>query len=331
MVISREWHLLARPRGWPKPEDFALVERDVPDPGDGEILVRNHYMSVDPYMRGRMNAQRTYAAPYEIGKAMYGEAVGEVVASRSDRIAQGAFVRTMAGWREAAVCRADTAEVIDPELAPLPAHLGVLGMPGWTAYVGLYDIGQPEPGETVFVSAASGAVGSIVGQLAKTHGCRVVGSVGSAAKVRYITEELGFDAGCDYHDVDLTEWLGEAAPDGVDIYFENVGGDHLQAALNAMNSFGRIVACGMISGYNEPRPGPSNLHSIVAKRLRVQGFIVRDHADRKPAFLEHVGGMLRAGKIRHTETVVDGIDNAVQALLQLLEGGHHTGKMVVSL
>ncbi|MGH3342142.1 MAG: NADP-dependent oxidoreductase [Carbonactinosporaceae bacterium] len=331
MVTGREWQLVNRPRGWPVPGDFALVEREVREPRDGEVLVRNHYMSVDPYMRGRMNAQRSYASPYELGKAMYGGAVGEVVASSSHRVPAGASVLTQRGWRELAVCRAEDVQVVDAGVAPLPAYLGVLGMPGLTAYVGLFDIGRPEPGQTVFVSAASGAVGSIAGQLAKAHGCRVVGAVGSRDKARYVTDELGFDDAFDYHDGDLTARLRAAAPDGVDVYFENVGGEHLRAALAVLNTFGRVVACGMISQYNEPGPGPDNLFHIVAKRLHVQGFIVSDHLDRQQAFAEHVGAMLHAGTLHHRETVVHGIENAVQALLDVLEGGRHIGKMVVRL
>lgn len=329
MATDREWQLVARPRGWPALDDFALVEREVPDPGPGEVLVRNIYMSVDPYMRGRMNATRSYVPPFELGETMSGGAVGEVVASRSDRVPEGAYVRHHLGWREMAVCPEQHAEVIDPNLAPLPAYLGVMGMPGLTAYVGLFDIAEIKPGDTVFVSAASGAVGSIAGQLAADHGCHVIGSAGSADKVRHLTDELGFHQAFDYHDGDVTQQLRAAAPDGIDVYFDNVGGDHLRAALDVMNTFGRIAACGMIAHYNETRPGPDNLFQIVTKRVRMQGFIIRDHGDRAPAFAAHVGAMVGDGRLRYRETVVEGIEHAVQALLDVLGGGRHLGKMVV--
>lgn len=331
METDREWQLVARPQGWPRPDDFALVDREVPEPGPGDLLVRNIYMSVDPYMRGRMNAARSYVPPFELGETMTGGAVGQVVSSRSERVPEGAYVRHQLGWREMAVCPGEHAEVVDPAVAPLPAYLGVMGMPGLTAYVGLFDIGEVKPGETVFVSAASGAVGSIVGQLALDHGCRVIGSAGSTEKVRYLTEELGFHRAFDYHDGDVTEQLRDAAPDGIDVHFENVGGDHLRAALDSMNWYGRIAVCGLVAHYNETRPGPDNLFHIVAKRLKVQGFIIRDHGDRASAFTDDVGGMIRDGRLRYRETIYDGIDQALQALLDMLEGGHHIGKMVVRL
>ncbi len=329
MVSSREWHLVKRPQGRPVPTDFALVERDLPDPAGGEVLVRNVYMSVDPYMRGRMNEGPSYAPPYQLDRPMYGGSVGVVERSGTDALPEGTAVRTNTAWQEYAVLPAASCEVVDPAVAPLPAYLGVLGMPGMTAYVGLFDVGDPKPGETVFVSAASGAVGSLVGQLAREHGCRVVGSAGSAEKVRWLTEELRFDAAFDYHDGDLVGQLRAAAPDGVDVYFDNVGGAHLEAAIECMNPFGRIAACGMISQYDTPQPGPTNLRLVVGKRIRLQGFIVSDHVDRGPAFVEQVGGLLRAGRVVYRETVREGLDQAVQAFLDLLEGGHHLGKLVV--
>ncbi len=328
---SREWQLRRRPTGWPRDDDFALVTREVPEPDDGEVVVRNLFISVDPYMRGRMNAERSYAPPYRLGEPMYGGAVGRVVESRSDRLPTGTFVRTNRGWREAFVCRDTEPDVVDGEAAPLPAYLGVLGMPGLTAWVGVYDVGEVRPGETVFVSAASGAVGSLAGQLARVAGCRVVGSAGSAEKVRWLTEELGFHAAFDYHDGDVTGQLRAAAPEGVDVYFDNVGGDHLGAALACMNPHGRIVACGMVSSYNERQPGPDNLSQIVGKRVRLQGFIVGDHAQRAALCVRHVTRLLRDGEIRHRETVVDGIESAVQALVDVLRGGRHLGKLVVRL
>jgi NADPH-dependent curcumin reductase CurA len=326
---SREWHLLRRPQGWPTRADFALVDRELPPVQAGEVVVRNLYLSVDPYMRGRMNAARSYAPPYELGQVMYGEAVGRVAESADDRLPVGAWVRTRRAWREAFVCPAGEPELIDVELAPPASYLGVLGMPGMTAWVGVHDIGEVRPGETVFVSAASGAVGSLAGQLARLVGCRVIGSAGSAEKVRYLTEDLGYDAAFDYHAGDIIGQLQAAAPEGVDVYFDNVGGEHLRAALACLNVRGRVAACGSISSYNEPQPGPDNLAVVVGKRIRIQGFIVWDHADRLPLFTRYVGGLLQTGQVRYRETVVDGIEQAVQAFLDLLRGGTHLGKLVV--
>lgn len=330
-TTARQWQLVRRPQGRPDPADFELVEAELADPADGQVLVRNVFSSVDPYMRGRMNEGRSYAPPYRLGEPMYGGAVGVVAAAGSDALPVGTAVLHNAGWRTHALLPATACQPVDPAGVGLAAYLGVLGMPGMTAYVGLFDIGQPRPGETVFVSAAAGAVGSIVGQLAHEHGCRVVGSAGSAEKCRWLTDDLGFDAAINYHDGHLTRALAQAAPDGVDVYFDNVGGDHLQAALAAMNDFGRIAACGMISQYNEPTPGPTNLFLVVGRRLRMQGFIISDHAERRGAFLEHVGGLLRAGRLRSEQTVVDGVENHVRAFLDLLDGGHHRGKLLVAV
>jgi NADPH-dependent curcumin reductase CurA len=312
---TQAWHLVRRPQGWPVPDDVELVESELPEPADGEVVVRNHYLSVDPYMRGRMNEAKSYAAPYELGQPMYGGAVGQVVASRSPAITEGAFVRHNAGWRTAAVLPARQVEPVDADAAPLPAYLGVLGMPGMTAWVGLFDIGEVRPGETVWISAAGGAVGSLAGQLAKQIGCRVVGSAGGEDKCRYVVEELGFDACVDHRRGDLEGQLREHAPQGVDVYFDNVGGDHLRAAIAVANPFARLVECGM----------------IVGKKLTVRGFIVWDHAHRQQAFLRHVAPLLRDGTVRYRETVVHGIESTFDALLDLLHGGRHTGKLVVDV
>jgi len=330
-VQSREWQLARRPNGWPTAEDFALVSRELPEPAAGEVLVRNRFLSVDPYMRGRMNARRSYAPPYELQQAMYGGAVGVVERSADPRLPEGSWVRTMRGWREAFVCPAGEPQPVDTGRAPPEAYLGVLGMPGLTAWVGLYDVGGVRPGETVFVSAAAGAVGSIAVQLARLAGCRVVGSAGTTEKVRWLVDELGAHAAFDYHDGPVAGQLATAAPDGIDVYFDNVGGDHLGGALARMNTGGRVVACGSVSTYNEPQPGPANLFEVVARRIRMQGFIVSDHADREPLFVRHVAGLLAAGTLTHRETVVDGIERAVQALLDMLAGGRHVGKMLVRL
>jgi NADPH-dependent curcumin reductase CurA len=332
VVTSREWQLIRRPQGWPVPEDFRLVEREVREPGDGEVLVRNLVMSVDPYMRGRMNDAESYAAPYQLEKAMYGGAVGRVEVSRNEALPEGTVVRHGLGWREWAVVPARQAEAVDPHADGVPpsAYVGVLGMPGLTAWVGLYDIAEIRPGQTLFVSAAAGAVGSVAGQLAKLAGLRVVGSAGTPEKVAWL-EKVGFDAAFDYHAGDVTAQLGAAAPEGIDCYFDNVGGDHLQAALAHLRPFGRVAACGMIAAYNERCAGPDNLFLVVGKKLTVRGFIVSDHADREPTFRRHVAGLLRGGRLEFAETHRQGIESALQALLDVLRGGTHTGKMVVDL
>jgi NADPH-dependent curcumin reductase CurA len=329
---SREIRLVRRPQGTPAPEDFALVETEVPEPNDGEVVVRNTLMSLDPYMRGRMNDAKSYVPPFALNEAMSGAAVGVVVDSRDARTARGSHVGHMFGWRDYALVRAAEAETIDTAAAPAGAYLGVLGWPGLTAYVGLFDIGSFKDGETVFVSAASGAVGSVVGQLVKLHGGRVVGSAGTAEKVAYLRDELGFDAAFDYHGGNVYKKLREAAPEGINVYFDNVGGEQLEASISALRAFGRIVACGMISVYNEAAPGPHNLPMIVGKRLRMQGFIVFDHLERRAAFLGEVGAALRAGKIRNVDTIVDGLENAPQALIEMLcGGGKHVGKLLVRI
>jgi NADPH-dependent curcumin reductase CurA len=332
MVTGREWQLVRRPQGWPTHDDFRLAEVEVPEPGPGQVLVRNLVMSVDPYMRGRMNDAKSYAAPYQLDQAMYGGAVGRVEQSRVDGLAEGAIVRHGLGWRAWAVLPARQAEVVDPDAdgVPASAYLGVLGMPGLTAWVGVHDIAEVRPGETLFVSAAAGAVGSIAGQLARLAGLRVVGSAGTPEKVAWL-KELGYDAAFDYHDGAVTDQLMAAAPEGIDCYYDNVGGDHLRAALACINPFGRIAACGMIAAYNESVPGPDNLFLIVGKKLTVRGFIVSDHAHREPVFRRHVAGLIRDGSLRFEETHRSGIETALDALLDVLRGGRHTGKMVVDL
>ena len=331
MDTSRHWELRRRPQGWPVPDDVALVDAPVPAPGPGEVLVRNHYLSVDPYMRGRMNAAKSYAAPYEIGEPLYGGAVGEVVDSRDDRVPVGAVVQHELGWRTHSVVRGRSAVVVDPDAAPLPAYLGVLGMPGLTAWVGLHDVGELRPGQTVWVSAATGAVGSLAGQLAKLAGCRVVGSAGGADKCRYAVEELGYDACVDHRAGDLEGQLRDVLPDGLDLYFDNVGGDHLRAALTLANPFAHLVECGMIAAYNEAAPPVDNLFLIVGKKLTVRGFIVRDWAHRQPLFQAHVGRLLREGQVRYDTTVVEGVERTFDALLDLLRGGPQRGKLVVDV
>ena len=329
---AREWQLVARPKGMPAKADFELAEVPVRAPVEGEVVVRNRFLSVDPYMRGRMNDVKSYVPPFALGEPMDGGAVGEVVASTVGTHAVGDLVLHMSGWREVAVGPAKAFSVLPrSDLSP-SYHLGVLGMPGLTAYAGLFDVAAFQPGETVFVSGAAGAVGSLVGQLAKARGGRVVGSAGSAEKVRWLTEELGFDAALDYKAGPVAEQLAAAAPEGIDVYFDNVGGEHLEAAIASMNVHGRIAVCGMISAYNatEPPVAPRNLAQIVGKRLRVQGFLVSDHGSLRQQFREEVGAMLADGRVRAQETVVDGIEGVVDAFIGLLSGDN-TGKMVVRL
>ncbi|MEO3769313.1 NADP-dependent oxidoreductase [Micromonospora sp. B9E7] len=330
MTSNREIHLASRPWGWPTEDNFRLVETDVPTPGPGQIVVRNQYMSVDPYMRGRMNPVKSYVAPFALDAALDGAAIGEVVASEADGIAVGDTVLHQLGWREYALLDATAARTVDPSLAPVSAYLGVLGMTGLTAYAGLLEVAAMKPGETVFVSAAAGAVGSLVGQIAKLKGAgRVVGSAGSPAKVERL-RTLGFDAAFDYHDRPVRNSLRVAAPDGVDVYFDNVGGDHLEAAISAMNLHGRAAICGMIAQYNatEPQPGPRNLALVIGKRLTLRGFLVNDHSDVRAAFVRDVAGWLREGTLSYDETIVDGIENAPAAFLGLLRGDN-LGKMLV--
>jgi NADPH-dependent curcumin reductase CurA len=328
-TLSREIRLAARPRGAPTSADFELAEVEVPDPGDGELVIRNAYLSVDPYMRGRMNDVKSYVPPFALGEPMTGGAVGQVIASRNERFPDGSWVVHDLGWRELALSEGRGARIVDPERAPLSTTLGVLGMPGLTAYVGVVDIGEVRDGDTVFVSGAAGAVGSIAAQLAKLRGARVVGSAGSPDKVAWL-RELGVDGVFDYRETSTREALREHAPDGIDVYFDNVGGETLEAAIGAMRLHGRIVACGSISRYNatEALPGPRNMFLVVTKRLRMQGYIVFDHYDRFPPFLAEVAPAVADGSIRYRETVVDGIERAPEAFIGLLEGAN-VGKMLV--
>ncbi|MFE6054775.1 NADP-dependent oxidoreductase [Kitasatospora sp. NPDC056446] len=332
-ATAREWHLAARPQGWPVPADFALVEAPVRTPGPGEILVRNAYLSVDPYMRGRMNDVASYIPPFRLGAPMDGGAVGYVVASAAEGFAPGDAVLHGLGWREYATLDAKHAVKVDPAAAPLSAYLGVLGMPGLTAYAGLLAVGALKEGDKVFVSGAAGAVGSLVGQIARLKGASlVVGSAGSAEKVARLVDEYGFDAAFNYKDAPVAEQLAAAAPEGIDLYFDNVGGDHLEAAIGALGVHGRAVLCGAIAQYNDTTApaAPRNLAMAIGKRLRLEGMLVGDHAALQPQFVAEVGGWLRSGELRGEETVVDGFENAAEAFLDLLRGAN-TGKMVVRL
>ena len=333
-VTSREIQLRSRPHGLPTADNFALVNVEVPAPSQpDQVLVRNRFISVDPYMRGRMRDTRSYTPPFGLDEPLTGGAVGEVVSSTSDQFAEGDFVLHMLGWREYALAGARHLTKVDPSLAPLQSYLGVLGMPGMTAYVGLLDIGAPQPGETVFVSGAAGAVGSQVCQIAKIQGCRVVGSAGSPAKTRWLEEVAGVDAAINYKETsNLRSALKKACPDGIDVYFENVGGVHLEAALQYMNNCGRIVVCGMISMYNatSAQPGPANLALMIGRRLKMQGFIVSDHLERRDDFVRDVSGWMRDGKLKWEETIHEGIENTPEAFIGLFHG-ENLGKMLVKV
>jgi hypothetical protein len=335
MATSQEVQLKRYPEGLPTADDFKLERRELPDaPPEGGALVRNLFLSVDPYMRGRMSGRRTYIDPFPLNDALEGGAVGVVEKSRHPDIKEGSYVLSFKGWREAFITQ-DPSELTPVQEQPglsLSAYLGVLGMPGLTAYAGLFDVAQLNEGERVFISGAAGAVGSIAGQIAKAKGCFVVGSCGSPEKARYLTEELGFDHALNYKERPIAEQLAEVAGEGFDVYFDNVGGDHLEAALNHMRDFGRLALCGAISQYNsqEPAPGPRNLMNAVVKRLKLQGFIVSDHLKLQNQFVQDMSRWLQAGDVRYRETVVDGIDHTVDAFLGLFKG-ENLGKMVVKL
>ena len=335
MVITknREIHLRHRPEGMPSCEDFALVEKPAAQIDDNELLVKNLWMSVDPYMRGRMIERKSYIKPFKVGEVLEGSAIGEVVESNNPAFAPGSKVIHMNGWREYFVSNGEGLQMLPQSSVPEQAFLGVLGMPGLTAYAGLLKVGELEAGDHVFVSAASGAVGSIVCQIAKLKGCYVAGSVGSEAKADYLLTELGVDAVVNYRATeDLQADMARACPNGIDVYFENVGGEHLKAALDLMTDYGRIVMCGMIDQYNAtaPVPGPTNLGQIILKKLKLQGFIVLDYMDAYPAFLEEMGQWIQTGKVSWKETVYQGIEEAPNAFIGLFTG-KNTGKMLVKL
>ncbi|WP_432573291.1 NADP-dependent oxidoreductase [Kineococcus sp. SYSU DK005] len=337
-VNAREIRLARRPQGEPVPDDFELAEVELPAPGEGELLVRTLVMSVDPYMRPRMDDVPSYVPPYRLGQPLDGGAVGVVEVSRADGFSAGDLVLHGLGWRSHAVLPAARVRRLQlPAGVPETAALGPLGMVGFTAWAGLFDVARVREGDTVFVSGAAGAVGSLAGQFAKLRGAgRVVGSAGGPEKARHLTADLGFDAGIDYREGPVLDSLLRAAPDGVDVYFDNVGGDHLEAAIAAANDFARFALCGSVSAYNSPRelasapPGPRNLFSIVGKRLRLQGFIVGDHEARREEFQQEVGGWLAQGRLVFRETVREGLEAAPGALVGLLRG-ENTGKMLVRL
>jgi NADPH-dependent curcumin reductase CurA len=322
--MTREVVLAARPQGTPREADFEVREIPTPEPGAGEVLVRNVFVSVDPYMRSRMTGIRTYVGPYELGEPIDGGAVGRVVASNHDGFAAGDWVFSMLGWRDGGVAGGDRIRKLDPDVAPPSTALGVLGMPGLTAWVGLLDIGAIEPGETIYVNGAAGAVGSAAAQIAKLKGLRVIASAGTPEKVEWV-RSFGVEA-FDYRETPAKEALAE----GIDVCFDNVGGPQLESAVFALRPFGRLIACGAVSRYNDerPEPGPRNLAMIVSKRLRLQGFIVTDHLDRYRAFIAEAGPWFRDGALVYRETIVDGLDRAPEAFAGLFEGAN-IGKMLV--
>jgi NADPH-dependent curcumin reductase CurA len=323
--------LASRPTGWVSEDNFRIESVPVPQPRDGEVLVKNAWLSLDPYMRGRMNEGKSYAARQEIGEVMIGGTVGEVIESKHPKFAQGDKVLGMLGWQQYGVSDGKGLNKVDASRVPLSAYLGVLGMPGVTAWVGLLDICQPKAGETVLVSAASGAVGSVVGQIAKLKGCRAVGIAGGKAKCDYVVNELGFDACVDYKAGRLNDDLKAALPNGVDCYFENVGGEILDAVLRRMNAFSRIAVCGLISQYNATEPyGVKALQSILTNRIRMQGFIVSDRMELWPKALPELVGWVAGGRIKYRETVAQGLENAPKAFVGLLKG-ENLGKQLVKL
>jgi NADPH-dependent curcumin reductase CurA len=333
MTTSREIRLKSRPVGMPKAENFELASVDLPAPGEGEVQVKNTWMTVDPYMRGRMNDVKSYVPPFQLGEALQGGAIGEVVASNDPSLKVGDLVSSNNGWREAFNAPASTVQKVDTHGLPPEALLGVAGMPGLTAYAGLLKIAALKDGDVVFVSGGAGAVGSLVCQIAKLKGHKVIATAGGADKVKFLKEELGVDVAIDYKATkDLTAALLAAAPEGIDVYFDNVGGDHLEAALNAAKPFARFAICGMISMYNAsaPVPGPANLALIIGKQLRVEGFIVSSSWDMMPAFLKDLAEWHGAGKLQWKQTVREGIEKAPEAFMGLFTG-ENFGKMLVKL
>ncbi|WP_101847363.1 NADP-dependent oxidoreductase [Zhihengliuella sp. ISTPL4] len=331
-ATSTQIQLARRPEGWPTHDDFRTVEVELSDPAPGEVRVANEFVSVDPYMRGRMNDVRSYVAPYALDEVIAGGAIGRVVASAADDLPVGTVVLHQHGWSDVVQADASTFRAV-PEVPgmPLSLRLHILGMTGLTAYVGLTAIAGLAPGDTVFVSGAAGAVGTAVGQIAKLLGAgRVIGSAGSPEKVALLTEKYGYDAAFNYKDGPVREQLATLVPEGVDVFFDNVGGDHLEAALDVMNDGGRIALCGAITSYNstERVPGPDNMANIITRGLRLQGFTLANYLHLSPEFTERMTRWFAEGRIAYDETIVDGIENTVDAFLDMMRGAN-TGKMLV--
>ena len=331
--VNRQFKLAARPVGLPKESDFSLVDSKMPSPAEGQVLVKSAYLSVDPYMRGRITGVRTYADPVNIGEVMPGGTVGQVVESKASGFAAGDYVTGFWGWQEFAAVDPKTLTKLDPKLAPVSTALGVLGMPGMTAYFGFLEICEPKPGETVLVSGAAGAVGSLVGQIAKIKGCRAVGIAGTDDKVAWMTKDLGFDAAFNYKSIsDYTAKLKELCPNGIDCYFDNVGGAITDAVFPLMNVYGRISICGQISQYSleKPEPGPRLLSLVLVKQIKVEGFLVFRWQNRYQEGIAQMAQWLREGKLKHREEIVEGFENTVKAFIGMLKGDN-TGKMLVKI
>lgn len=330
---SKEIHLANRPTGFPDDTNFIVKEVDLTDPNTDEVLVKNLWMSVDPYMRGRMIDRKSYVPPFQIDQVLEGGAIGIVEKSNSSNLNEGDYVMSNYGWREYFVTNENNLKVINPEFGPIQAYLGALGMPGLTAYAGLLEVGKLQDGENVLVSAAAGAVGSVVCQIAKAKGCKVYGTSGSDEKCSWLEKELGIDKAINYKKVDnlISEYRSQIT-DGIDVYFENVGGDHLEAAINILNVGGRIALCGMIDQYNDEavRSGPSNLMMLIIKNASMEGFIVSKYNHLQEQFLNDMKGWIDSGKLSWKETVVEGIDNAPKAFINLFSG-KNTGKMLVKI
>ena len=331
-IQSREVRLASRPSGEAALDNFEFVSVDIPDPGPGEVLVRNICMSVDPYMRGRMNEGKSYVPCFQVGKPLEGGAIGRVIASQDEKFPVSTFVLSMYGWREAFVAPAAHLQIVDTTVAPPSAFLGILGVTGLTAWIGLFRIARLKDGETVFLSGAAGAVGSAACQMARMHGCRVLASAGTAEKIAYLRDDLKVDYAFNYRDGEPLQHLKQGAPNGINVYFDNTGGPQLEAALYALGNYGRVVLCGGIAGYDKPVPGPRNMIQAIGKRLRLEGFIVSDHFKEIPAFLAEAVPAFKSGKLTSRETFVEDLDAAPAALLDLLHSGaRNIGKMVVTL
>lgn len=332
--MNRQITLAARPVGYPKESDFKLVETPIPTPEDGQVLVKTIYLSVDPYMRGRMNQRRSYAPNVQIDEVMVGGVIAQIVESKHTDFQIGDIVNASIGWQEYGVTQGEGLRKIDPSIAPISTGAGILGMPGLTAYFGLLEVGKLQDGETVFVSGAAGAVGSVVGQIAKIKGCQVIGSAGSDKKITYIQDELGFDAAFNYKNVtDYQAKLAELCPDGIDVYFDNVGGPITDAVFPNLRVKGRVVICGQISQYNleNPETGPRFLWHLITQRARIEGFLVFDYADRHADALVQMAEWLKQGNLKYRETIAEGgIENAPAAFISMLKGGN-IGKQLVKI
>ena len=335
-AMNKRILLASRPSGKPNADNFTIEDAPIPSISDGQILLKTKYLSLDPYMRGRMNAGESYAARVELGDVMVGGTVSEVIESKNGAFSKGDLVSSFSGWQSYQASSGQGIRKLDPRISKPSYALGVLGMPGLTAYVGLMDIGEPKESETVVLAASTGAVGSVVGQLAKSKGCRVVGIAGAKEKCEYAVKELGYDACVSHYDDDMAEQLKAQCPDGIDVYFENVGGSSWQAVMPLLNNHARVPVCGLIAHYNEtgPRPGPDQMVQlqslILTKSIRMQGFIVSNYFNRVPAMVNEIGGLLASGQMKYKEHVVEGLENAPEAFMGLFRGANF-GKLVVKV